>query len=64
MLKIYLYLCLSFIFTLNISAHDAINCDVLKNYDFSGFEDWKSEVVQRSDEFGLDRDFVSELIAP
>ena len=64
MLKIYLYICLTFFFTLNISAHDAKNCDVLENYDFSGFEDWKSEVVQRSDEFGLDRGFVSELIAP
>ena len=64
MLKIYLYICLSFFFTLNISAHDAKNCDVLENYDFSGFEDWKSEVVQRSDEFGLYRGFVSELIAP
>jgi membrane-bound lytic murein transglycosylase B len=64
MLKIYLYICLTFFFTLNISAHDAKNCDVLKNYDFSGFDDWKSEVVQRSNEFGLDQDFVSELIAP
>ena len=37
---------------------------MLQNYDFSGFNDWKEEIVNRSGEFGLDKSFVSELIAP
>ena len=53
-----------YLFTLNLHAHDPKNCDVLQNYDFSGFESWKIEVVNRSNEFGLDEDFVSKLIAP
>ena len=51
-----------YLFTLNSHAHDPKNCDVLQNYDFSGFESWKIEVVNRSNEFGLDEDFVSKLI--
>ena len=53
-----------YLFTLNLHAHDPKNCDVLQNYDFSAFESWKIEVVNRSSEYGLDEDFVSKLIAP
>ena len=55
------------IFLLNLSSaysHDPKNCDVLKNYDFSKFDDWKSEVIARSSEFDLKSDFVSDIIAP
>jgi len=62
--KICICLCLNLLFINNVSAHDPKNCDVLQNYDFSGFDDWKVEIVNRSNEFGLDEDFVSKLIAP
>ena len=64
MIKIFLYVIFNFFFINNLIAHDPKNCDVLQNYDFSGFNDWKEEIVNRSGEFGLDKSFVSELIAP
>ena len=63
-IKLLLKLVFICFFTLNLHAHDPKNCDVLQNYDFSGFESWKIEVVNRSSEYGLDEDFVSKLIAP
>ena len=64
MIKILLYISLNFFFINNLIAHDPKNCDVLQNYDFSGFDDWKEEIVNRSADFGLNKSFVSELIAP
>ena len=64
MIKILLYISLNFFFINNLIAHDPKNCDVLQNYDFSGFNDWKEEIVNKSGEFGLDKSFVSKLIAP
>jgi len=64
MIKIFLYISLSFFFIKNLIAHDPKNCDVLQDYDFSGFNDWKAEIVNRSAEFGLNKSFVLELIAP
>ena len=63
-IKLFIKLILLTLFSLKLYAHDPKNCDVLQNYDFSGFESWKIEVVNRSKEFGLDEDFVSNLIAP
>ena len=34
-------------------AHDPKNCDVLENYDFSQFDNWKSEVIKNAPEYGL-----------
>ena len=63
-IKLFIKLILLTLFSLKLYAHDPKNCDVLQNYDFSGFKSWKIEVVNRSNEFGLDEDFVSKLIAP
>ena len=63
-IKLFIKLILLSFFSLKLYAHDSKNCDLLQNYDFSGFESWKIEVVNRSNEFGLDEDFVSKLIAP
>ena len=63
-IKLFIKLILLSLFSVKLYAHDPKNCDVLQNYDFSGFESWKIEVVNRSNEFGLDEDFVSKLIAP
>ena len=63
-IKLFIKLILLSFFSLKLYAHDPKNCDVLQNYDFSGFESWKIEVVNRSSEYGLDEDFVSKLIAP
>ena len=49
---------------LALYAHDSKNCDVLDNYDFSQFENWKSEVIKKSSEYGLDKDFVTGLVTP
>ena len=49
---------------LALNAHDSKNCDVLENYDFSQFESWKSEVIKKSSEYGLDKDFVTGLVTP
>ena len=48
MIKIFLYIIFSFFFINKLIAHDPKNCDVLQNYDFSGFNDWKEEIVNRS----------------
>ena len=61
-IKLFIKLILLTLFSLKLYAHDPKNCDVLQNYDFSGFESWKIEVVNRSNEFGLDEDFVSKLM--
>ncbi len=52
------------VFSLNVLAHDPKNCDVLQNYDFSKFDDWKKEVILNSKDYNLDKDFVSKLIQP
>ena len=51
-----------FLLTFNLHAHDKKNCDVLDNYDFSKFEDWKSEVISNSKDYDLDPVFVSKVI--
>ena len=43
-------------------AHDPKNCDVLENYDFSQFDNWKSEVIKNAPEYGLGRNFVQSLV--
>ena len=43
-------------------AHDPKNCDVLENYDFSQFGNWKSEVIKNAPEYGLDKNFVQSLV--
>jgi len=43
-------------------AHDPKNCDVLKNYDFSQFDNWKSEVIKNAPEYGLGKNFVQSLV--
>ena len=56
-----LLLIISF-FWLEAFAHDPKNCDVLQNYDFSKFNDWKKEVILKSVDYGLDKNFVTKLI--
>jgi len=46
MIKILLYISMNFFFINNLIAHDPKNCDVLQNYDFSGFDDWKEEIAK------------------
>ena len=48
----------------NLYAHHSSNCDALKDYDFSKFEEWKGEVISKSSEYNLDSNFVSNLIEP
>ena len=43
-------------------AHDPKNCDVLENYDFSQFNNWKSEVINNAPEYGLGKNFVQSLV--
>lgn len=43
-------------------AHDPKNCDVLENYDFSQFDNWKSEVIKNAPEYGLGKNFVQSLV--
>ena len=43
------------IFCLEAIAHDPKNCDVLQNYDFSKFDDWKKEVILNSDGHTLEK---------
>ena len=43
-------------------AHDPKNCDVLENYDFSQFDNWKSEVIKNAPEYGLGMNFVQSLV--
>lgn len=45
-------------------AHDTKNCDVLENYDFSQFDNWKIEVIKNASQYDLDSDFVSKLVSP
>ena len=45
-------------------AHDPKNCDVLENYDFSQFDNWKIEVIKNASQYDLDSDFVSKLVSP
>ena len=45
-------------------SHDPKNCDVLKNYDFSKFDDWKSEVISKSIDYNLNSEFVRKTIEP
>ena len=52
------------IIPLSLSAHDSKNCDVLENYDFTQFDNWKNEVIKNSSEYDLDSDFVSDLVSP
>ena len=58
---------LIFIFLLipfGLYAHDAKNCDVLENYDFSQFDNWKIEVIKNASQYDLDSNFVSKLVIP
>ncbi len=48
----------------NTFAHDPKNCDVLQNYDFSKFDDWKEEVIANSSKYNLNDEFVANLIKP
>ena len=43
-------------------AHDPKNCDVLENYDFSQFDNWKSEVIKNAPDYGLGKNFVQSLV--
>ena len=43
-------------------AQDPKNCDVLENYDFSQFDNWKSEVIKNAPEYGLAKNFVQSLV--
>ncbi len=57
-------LIIALFFTVNSYSHHSSNCDALKDYDFSKFDDWKEEVISRSSEYNLDITFVAELIEP
>jgi len=56
------FLILFFLFIKTSYSHDSKNCDVLDNYDFSQFDNWKSEVVKNAPDYGLDSDFVKTLV--
>ena len=43
-------------------SHDPKNCDVLENYDFSQFDNWKVEVIENAPQYDLDKNFVKTLI--
>lgn len=58
------FIVLFLIIPLSLSAHDSKNCDVLENYDFTQFDNWKNEVIKNSSEYDLDSDFVSDLVSP
>ena len=32
-------------------SHDPENCDVLENYDFSQFDNWKMEVIENAPQY-------------
>ena len=53
---------LSLLFIKFSYAHDPKNCDVLENYDFSQFDNWKNEVIKNAPEYGLDKNFVQSLV--
>jgi len=57
---IFLFLLLPF----GLYAHDPKNCDVLENYDFSQFDNWKIEVIKNASQYDLNSDFVSKLVNP
>ena len=42
-------------------SHDPKNCDVLENYDFSQFDNWKMEVIKNAPQYDLDKNFVKDL---
>ena len=43
-------------------SHDPENCDVLENYDFSQFDNWKMEVIENAPQYDLDKNFVKTLV--
>ena len=43
-------------------SHDPKNCDVLENYDFSQFDNWKTEVIENAPQYDLDKNFVKTLV--
>ena len=43
-------------------SHDPKNCDVLENYDFSQFDNWKMEVIKNAPQYDLDKNFVKTLV--
>ena len=53
---------LSILFIKFSYAHDPKNCDVLENYDFSQFDNWKNEVIKNAPEYNLDKNFVQSLV--
>ena len=56
------FLILVLLFIKSAYAHDPKNCDVLENYDFTQFDNWKNEVVINAPEYGFDSNFVKNLV--
>ena len=51
-----------FLFVKSSYSHDPKNCDVLENYDFSQFDNWKTQVIDNAPQYDLDKNFVKTLI--
>ena len=51
-----------FLFVKSSYSHDPKNCDVLENYDFSQFDNWKVQVIENAPQYDLDKNFVKTLI--
>ena len=51
-----------FLFVKSSYSHDPKNCDVLENYDFSQFDNWKTEVIENAPQYDLDKNFVKTLV--
>ena len=63
--KLFKYLLIiSLFFSLNLHSHHSGNCEALKDYDFSQFDSWKQEVINKASDYDLDADFVAKLIEP
>ena len=53
---------LFFLFIKPSYSHDPKNCDVLENYDFSQFDNWKIQVIENAPQYNLDKNFVKTLV--
>src|SRR5210317_4194 len=53
---------LFFLFIKPSYSHDPKNCDVLENYDFSQFDNWKIQVIENAPQYNLDKNFVKALV--
>ena len=51
-----------FLFVKSSYSHDPKNCDVLENYDFSQFDNWKTQVIENAPQYDLDKNFVKTLV--